>query len=103
MYQVIWHSPRGFCNEGNYIYGDEATLKELADVLNVWTDINSEWTEMSRHKTLAKAKEMAEKRMRKDAKIHKNFHEICYCSVVSATHLLAEEKEAKEYLESTEM
>lgn len=93
-YKVIWHSPRGFANEGNYIYGDDKTLEELADTLGVWGNVNCEWTEMSSHNTLDNAKKAAEKICTKDRKGHTNWHEDAYFSVLSATEFLAEEKQA---------
>jgi len=63
----VWVSPRGFANEGNYIYGPEAKVLKSVE----WTDRNPNafHAVLSRHKTLKDARLMAERRVRsKDTK-----------------------------------
>ncbi len=71
VYQVVWFSPRGFSNEGSYIYG---TAEEI-DAIEC-DPYQSVMTIMSNHRTLVAAEVAAEKRAKRDIRSTPS-HEIC--------------------------
>ena len=72
-YSVVWFSPRGFANEGTYYYGTEA---EAAKLHEDYDQYQAKYSWISDHKSLSKAREVAEKKAR-SARRETPSHEIC--------------------------
>ena len=81
-YQSAWISPRGFSNEGTYIYG---TSEEVAEVVN-HLDMSNARYDIYNHQRLDTAQAKAEKNARVDAK-NTPRHEICAIGVCHATEM----------------
>jgi hypothetical protein len=61
-YACYWLSPRGFANEGTYLYG---TIEDCRKAVEPYYDnTNSVYTLLSRHETIEAAQARAEKESR---------------------------------------
>lgn len=86
VYQVAWFSPRGFANEGCYIYGDESAVAECLSKYANDCDSNFEIIEND-IMTLSAAKEVAEKNAFKECGMTAS-HEICSIGVMGTDEFL---------------
>ena len=66
QFAVKWVSPRGFANEGDYVYGSLEALRDDEVVQMVRRSDGGRITTMSYHRTLDNARLAAEKLLRKD-------------------------------------
>ena len=77
-HQVIWVSPNGFANEGNYVHGTDAQLNELCEKFDYTRGMTSE---ISNHRSAVAAEKNAKrlaKRDRRDTPSHE------FCNIDSA-------------------
>lgn len=81
-FQSAWISPRGFANEGTYIYGTKEEVSAVVDQ----SDISNVRYNISDHKRLDAAQAKAEKGARTDIK-NTPSHEICAIGVCHATEM----------------
>ena len=81
-YRVWWFSPRGFANEGDYVFGSREDCDELLD-----GEVNA--TLMSKHLSIEAARLAAERLERKDRR-NTPSHEICSIGVMDAAEVLRE-------------
>lgn len=79
VYQVAWFSPRGFANEGSYVFGDKDALAECMAKYESDTDAVFDVVK-DNLSTMIEAKKSAENRARNDAK---NTPEHDKCSISS--------------------
>ena len=79
-YRVWWNSPRGFANEGDYVYGSTQDVDALLDG-------TVHCALISKHLTRDAAKNQAERLERKDRKACPS-HEICSYGVIDAAYAL---------------
>lgn len=79
-YRVWWYSPRGFANEGDYVYGSKADVDALLNG-------KVHCTLMSKHRSIDTARAAAERLERKERKACPS-HEICSYGVVDAADAL---------------
>lgn len=79
MYQVWWISPRGFANEGKYIYGPEDACDKATDP--VWNSVDGRLHHISSHRTLEAARRRAERGARNASRGHREWGELDAISV----------------------
>ncbi|MGB3222494.1 MAG: hypothetical protein WBB23_06815 [Desulforhopalus sp.] len=76
-YRSAWYSPRGFANEGCYIYGANEDMSKFFEE-RVSGDDCCAWGVVKHHKTLDNAKARCEREARQDTKRH-----IANCEIAS--------------------
>lgn len=77
-----WYSPRGFHNEGTYLFGTTKEIKEFFDKIS--GDYESDWGCQMSHYSLEAAKTRCESRAAKDIRCHRANNElgnIGFCNV----------------------
>lgn len=79
-YEVCWISPRGFANEGDYVYG---TTEQLADEIDNGLADNGKWFDVSRHRSKEAAIRSAAKNARR-VRRESPAHELCAVGIREA-------------------
>lgn len=85
QYQSVWVSPRGFANEGSYVYGLKAEIEQLFERYR--DSENAGWDHVSYHRTVDAAQGKCERLSRRD---HTNTpsHELCCIDAVHVSEML---------------
>ena len=77
-----WYSPRGFCNEGTYLFGTGKEIKGFFDKIS--GDCESGWGCQMNHRSFEAARKRCEKQAAKDIRSHHANNElgnIGFCNV----------------------
>lgn len=65
-YRSAWYSPRGFANEGTYLFGTDEEMTEFFDDVVV-SDENCVWSHMKNHKSAETARNFCERYAKREA------------------------------------
>jgi hypothetical protein len=89
-FRSAWYSPRGFSNEGTYIYG---TIEEMSAFFEGTVSIitNSVYSAVKHHKTLENARLRCERAARRDIVNCKDCGEISAISAANVENMMGTE------------
>lgn len=73
-YCCYWLSPRGFANEGDYVYGSREDCETAVGRLNM--EAGARVVRVSQHRTLGAAKKSAEQKAAKDSERYQRRNEM---------------------------
>ena len=76
-FQSVFYSPRGFANEGTYIYGTREEVKEFFDRRNIGTDYDAGWYDVRYHRRIDTARNRAETETRQARRMYQRNSELC--------------------------
>ncbi len=86
-HKSAWYSPRGFANEGTYIYGTKEEVDNFFDE-HVAGDANCGWGCTMKHKSERTAIERCEREARQDINRHRRCAEIAAIGVASVEEMV---------------